>query len=602
MDSRDALRRFWGYDTFRPRQEEIISSLTAGRDVAAVLPTGGGKSLCYQLAAVLHGGTAVVVSPLIALMDDQVRQLAEMGIPAAVLNSTLNYGEQYIIQKRAIEGAYRLLYLSPERLVRDDTLAWLLQVKVAFFVIDEAHCISEWGHDFRPEYRQLLSIRGKFPNTPIAAFTASATKRVRRDILDQLGLRDPDRYILSFFRPNLRYHARQCKDAREQQRLLTRAFQQYQGESVIVYAPTIREVEDTADRLGNRGIDAVPYHGQMDAAVRKRNQDRWMSDEVRVLVGTIAFGLGINKPGVRAVIHLSLPKSLEQYYQESGRAGRDGEPADCVLLWRRKDIGLQAYFINEISGEEERKRSWWRLKVMRQFAEGEGCRPRLICTHFGEEPRWAQCGQCDNCGNDLAWFAERAAPAPVVTPQEIDAELLEWLRAWRRKRAYEQAVAAYVVLPDVTLRALATRAPREISELWGISGLGTKRIERYGNEILEAVRQYQAGARVAAPSGPKESPRDHVKRLLAEGKTFEDISRIRQRTLAATIDLVSAMIEDGDIEFQESWIPSSRAPAIREVAEHYGLDRLKTIKEMLPAEVTYEDIRLVVAALKAQAR
>ena len=205
MELHDALRRFWGYDSFRPRQAEIIGSLTAGRDVAAVLPTGGGKSLCYQLAAVLHGGTAVVVSPLIALMDDQVRQLAEMGIPAAVLNSTLNPGEQYVIQKRAIEGAYRLLYLSPERLVREDTLGWLSQINVAFFVIDEAHCISEWGHDFRPEYRQLLSIREKFKATPIAAFTTSATKRVRGDILEQLGLRNPDHYIISFFRPNLRY-------------------------------------------------------------------------------------------------------------------------------------------------------------------------------------------------------------------------------------------------------------------------------------------------------------------------------------------------------------------------------------------------------------
>ena len=328
------LRRYWGYSSFRPLQERIVRSLLAGHDTCVVMPPGGGKSLCYQLPAVVSGRTAVVISPLIALMQDQAAQLAQMGIPAAVLNSSLSNDQQNHVMRQARDGAYRLLYLSPERLSRGDTLGWLQQVPVAFFAIDEAHCISEWGHEFRPEYRQLSCLRTNFADRPIAAFTASATRQVRHDILGQLQLRNADKYIASFHRGNLRYLVREC-DSFEQTALLVTALRNYAEGSVIVYAPTINKVEETVDFLEGQGIAAAAYHGKMDSGDRRRNQERWMSDEVRVLVGTIAFGLGINKATVRAVIHLALPKSIEQYYQEAGRAGRDGEPADCVLLWKK---------------------------------------------------------------------------------------------------------------------------------------------------------------------------------------------------------------------------------------------------------------------------
>ena len=276
-------------------------------------------------------------------MQDQVAQLADMGIPAALLNSTLPPDEQRTVMRAAAQGAFRLLYLSPERLARQDTITWLERVPVAFFAIDEAHCISEWGHEFRPEYRQLSSLRQNFPAKPIAAFTASATRRVRQDILDQLQLREPHKFIASFHRANLRYIVHQC-DKQSHTRLLVTALRAYAGESIIVYAPTIAGVEKMVDYLGDRRIPAVPYHGQMETSLRRRNQERWMNDEVRVLVGTIAFGLGINKPAVRAVIHTSLPKSVEQYYQEAGRAGRDGLPADCFLLWQPKDAGPAGLF------------------------------------------------------------------------------------------------------------------------------------------------------------------------------------------------------------------------------------------------------------------
>ena len=329
------LKRYWGYDGFRPRQEEIVRSLSAGRDVCVVMPTGGGKSLCYQLPAVLaENRTAVVISPLIALMQDQVAQLRQMGIPAVFLNSAVVESDRGELKQRAMAGEYRLIYVSPERAVMDGTAEWLRKVPVSFFAIDEAHCISEWGHDFRPEYRQLSKLRAMFPQQPFAAFTASATQQVRHDIVEQLRLRDPLKSVSSFRRENLRYTVKETIGALQDELLLA-AVKNSRNGNVIVYAPTVARVGEIIDLLEENGIAAVGYHGQMEAGVRRENQEKWMTEEVRVLVGTIAFGLGINKPNVRAVIRLGLPDSIEQFYQETGRAGRDGLPADCYLFWQK---------------------------------------------------------------------------------------------------------------------------------------------------------------------------------------------------------------------------------------------------------------------------
>jgi ATP-dependent DNA helicase RecQ len=388
------LKQSFGFDSFRPLQEEIIRSALAGRDVFALLPTGGGKSLCFQLPALTREGLTVVVSPLISLMKDQVDALQASGIAATFLNSTLAASETATRMLGLRNGEYKLLYVAPERLMLPGFLANLKEWNVNQIAIDEAHCISEWGHDFRPEYRQLAQLRDLFSQTPVMALTATATTRVRSDIVKQLRLRQPGCYVASFNRPNLTYRVLAKNSAYRQ---LLSFVKTRPDESGIVYCQSRNSTENVAARLKADGIEAEPYHAGLDPKTRANNQELFLRDEVRVICATIAFGMGINKPNVRFVVHYDLPKNIEGFYQETGRAGRDGLPSECLLLFSAGDAVKYSKFIDEISNESERKIARQQLRHMVELAESAECRRAALLRYFGEQFTESNCHACDNC-------------------------------------------------------------------------------------------------------------------------------------------------------------------------------------------------------------
>jgi ATP-dependent DNA helicase RecQ len=393
MNLRGALKEHFGYDAFRPLQQEIVEDALAGRDVFALMPTGGGKSLCFQLPALLRGGLTIVVSPLISLMKDQVDALQTSGIAATFLNSTLERDEAIARLHGLHRGHYRLLYVAPERLMLETFLDRALNWNIAQIAIDEAHCISEWGHDFRPEYRELKKLRKHLPDVPIMALTATATERVRTDIVQQLHLREPRCYVASFNRPNLTYRVVPKSPAYEQLLALIRT---RPNESGIVYCASRKTADSLAKKLSADGIEAKPYHAGLEATERAKHQEQFLRDDARVITATIAFGMGINKPNVRFVVHYDLPKNIESYYQETGRAGRDGLPSECVLLFNAGDVVKQRRFIDEKS-ENEQRIAHEQLRAMVTYAETRDCRRATLLRYFGEDLLPPVCDGCDNC-------------------------------------------------------------------------------------------------------------------------------------------------------------------------------------------------------------
>ncbi len=388
------LKKTFGYSEFRPLQREIIEATLANRDVFALLPTGGGKSLCFQLPALHRPGLTLVVSPLIALMKDQVDQLQAAGVAATFMNSSLGAAEARARLRGLHQGEYRLLYAAPERLMLDNWKDNLRAWNVNAIAIDEAHCISEWGHDFRPEYRQIAQLRELLPDVPAMALTATATERVREDIVKHLRLRDAAVFVASFNRPNLSYRVTPKDQPLKQ---ILDFIDKRRDDSGIVYCATRATVERVAESLAARGYAAKPYHAGLDAALRSENQELFLRDEARIICATIAFGMGINKPNVRWVIHHDLPKNIEGYYQETGRAGRDGLPGDCLLLFSPGDIAKQTHFLDEITNEQERSIARAQLRRIVHYAESSGCRRAELLQYFGETFPLNNCGACDNC-------------------------------------------------------------------------------------------------------------------------------------------------------------------------------------------------------------
>jgi ATP-dependent DNA helicase RecQ len=394
-----ALKHYFGYDTFRPGQKIIIEEAINDQDLLVIMPTGGGKSLCFQLPALLKSGLTIVVSPLIALMQDQVDSLQDNGIGATFLNSTLDYNTERSRQQAILQGKIKLLYVAPERLLNERFNPFLQQIihqiGITAIAIDEAHCVSEWGHDFRPEYRQLKQLRQQYPQIPIIALTATATKRVQQDIIQQLKLRQPNIHLASFNRPNISYEVK-AKDGNSYYQLL-QAIRQQSGAG-IVYCLSRRKVEETALKLKHDGIETLPYHAGLSDKERSSNQTRFLRDDVRVIVATIAFGMGINKPDVRFVFHYDLPRSLESFYQESGRAGRDGEAAKSMLFFSFGDLKKIEYLIDQKSELNEQRIARQQLNQVVDYAEGTTCRRTIVLRYFGERFT-GNCGNCDNCLN-----------------------------------------------------------------------------------------------------------------------------------------------------------------------------------------------------------
>jgi ATP-dependent DNA helicase RecQ len=609
-DALSVLNSVFGLPAFRGEQEEIVRHVTAGGNCLVLMPTGGGKSLCYQLPSLLRHGCGIVVSPLIALMRDQVAGLLEAGVKAAVLNSTLSWDEATAVEARLLAGDLDLLYVAPERLVTPRCLGMLDRAQIALFAIDEAHCVSQWGHDFRPEYIGLSVISERFPKVPRIALTATADDLTRREIVDRLGLAGAPSFVASFDRPNIKYEIVDKQNAQTQ----LKAFitERHSGDAGIVYCLSRAKVEDTAAALAKAGVQALPYHAGLDAGVRARNQDRFINEDGVVIVATVAFGMGIDKPDVRFVAHLDLPKSIEAYYQETGRAGRDGKPSSAWMAYGLSDIVQQRRMIDESSGAEAFKRvSIGKLDALVGLAETANCRRTRLLGYFGENLNAAKCGNCDNCLsppllrdgkviaqkllscayrtgqrfgamhlidvlvgrstervkqfghdkisvfgigvelNEKQWRAalrqlvalghlqpdseafgalkltdsargvlkgetgvmlrEEPAGAGIrasrtksrrgdIAPRSPgrtetgDPALLGILRAWRSEVARKRGVPAYVVFHDATLDGIATSRPTTLAQLRGIPGIGDKKLEHYGDELLALVNARRAEA------------------------------------------------------------------------------------------------------------
>jgi ATP-dependent DNA helicase RecQ len=476
-----ALHRIFGFEAFRPGQEAVVRDVLAGKDVLALMPTGGGKSLCFQLPALLKAGLSIVVSPLIALMQDQVRLLEDNGVTATFINSTLRADEIRRRLSAAMQGEYKLIYLAPERLLLTDFLEGPLQrlsvdPGISAFVIDEAHCVSEWGHDFRPEYRQLSTLRRRYPQIPLLAFTATATARVRSDIATQLALRNPAMHLSSFNRPNLFYRV-QPKSKNSYADLLARA---RAGGAGIVYCLSRRRVEELASQLQGDRIAALPYHAGLDAAVRRDNQEAFIRDDAQVMVATIAFGMGINKPDVRWVSHYDLPRSLEGYYQESGRAGRDGDPAECTLYFGLADIRTAEFLIQQKVDpgtgdplENEQRIARQQLRQVLSYAESTECR-RAIQLRYFDETIQGPCGACDNCCEPRA-------------ERDCTVESKQFLSCIARlAQRGERFGAAHII--DILRGSRSERIVSRGHDTLSVHGIGAKWRVQEWRELIRALR------------------------------------------------------------------------------------------------------------------
>jgi ATP-dependent DNA helicase RecQ len=498
-DPQAVLETLFGYQSFRPGQREIIDAVLAGRDCIGLMPTGAGKSLTFQIPAKLLKGTVLVLSPLISLMKDQVDALERLGFRAALFNSTLDDVERTLILRKLRRGELELLYIAPEAL-SNSLRSIFSDSPISLVVVDEAHCISHWGHDFRPAYRQLRDLKSQLGDIPVLALTATATRRVALDIIRSLGMRKPAGYKGTFYRPNLRIIGQKKGDGRNTRRDILNVLRGHPNESGIVYCATRRAVDSLTEWLGSQGVSVLPYHAGLSDADRTRNQDAFARDSVNVVVATVAFGMGIDKSNVRFVVHRDMPRSIEAWYQEIGRAGRDGLPSDCVTFFSWADVVGYDAFLSDISDPELRDETRSKTVGLFRLLDRGNCRHQALCGYFDETI--SPCGHsCDRClGRNLDdLFPRRAAahapsarsmtPSWQLSSSDAEADVFERLRVLRREIADRENVPAYIVFSDAVLREMARRKPKSEIELRGISGVGPAKIARYGDVFLRALHQ-----------------------------------------------------------------------------------------------------------------
>ena len=507
MNINQTLKQYFGYDSLRTGQEELINGILAGHDVLGIMPTGAGKSLCYQLPALMLKGITLVISPLISLMSDQVKALNQAGVHAAYINSSLTENQIRIALSYASQGRYKIIYVAPERLNTPRFLDFACNADISMLTVDEAHCISQWGQDFRPSYLEIAGFLTRLPRRPIvSAFTATATERVKNDIVASLGLNNPVTMVTGFDRPNLFFRVVTRKGGSQKDNSIINYVKKHEDESGIIYCATKKNVDKLYTLLNEQGISAGRYHAGLSNDERKQNQEDFTYDRIRVMVATNAFGMGIDKSNVRYVLHYNMPQSLEYYYQEAGRAGRDGEEAECVLFFSKQDIMINKFLLQNkasagdvASDMQKTANDQRKLQQMINYCETDKCLREFILSYFGDTTPCI-CNKCSNCvvveDEEEETYVEtgkkRKKAAQLAGLNELGAALFEKLRSVRTELAAEKSVPPYIICSDKTLKDICAKLPRDKEQLADVYGMGEQKIQNYGEAFVTAVNSFVA--------------------------------------------------------------------------------------------------------------